>query len=157
MDIFAPDKRSDIMSRIRGSGTKPEITLYSMVKEIVHDSLGCRRRVLRNARHIKGTPDVYVPSLRLVFFVDGCFFHGCPIHGRLPSTNTDYWHPKIEATIRRDRLADRSLRRAGFSVWRFWEHALRAGVVDRAAARAALAVRRAVERNSCPGVGACNK
>ncbi len=137
MDIFTPKKRSEIMSRIRGR-TKPELRLYEIVRKVV----GPRRCVLRNYKGLLGTPDLYVPALSLAIFLDGCFFHGCPVHGHVPFTNSRFWEAKIIRNIRRDRQYERKLRRNGISVWRFWEHELKTLSVDRVLRRVEIATRR---------------
>jgi DNA mismatch endonuclease (patch repair protein) len=71
-----------------------------------------------------GCPDIVIPSLRLVIFADGCFFHGCPKHYRAPLSNTQYWVPKIERNIERDKAQQAALETDGWSVWRVWEHEL---------------------------------
>lgn len=120
-DIFTVKKRSQIMSRIRSTGTIPEDKLFAVVKAV----LGKRRRIDRNVRSLPGQPDIVVPSLRLAVFVDGCFYHNCPRHGHNPKSNTKYWIPKLARNLARDRLNRRNLRDMGFAVWRIWEHSLK--------------------------------
>jgi len=120
-DVFTPEKRSEIMSRIRSSGTTPEARLYASVRQ----ALGGRWRIDKNVRTLPGQPDVVVPSLHPVIFADGCFYHGCPEHGHMPKSNLDYWLPKLVRNRRRDRTNRRVLRRMGFAVWSFWEHELK--------------------------------
>ncbi len=120
VDVFDREKRSDVMSRIRSSGTRIELRLYEMVRAL----LGGRWRIDQNDRALPGAPDVVVPSLRLVILADGCFYHCCPKHGRVPDSNRAYWEPKLAGNVRRDRAHRRALRALGFSVWRFWEHDL---------------------------------
>lgn len=120
-DIFDPEKRSQIMSRIRSTGTTPEALLY----QIVRLSLGHRWRIQRNARDLPGQPDIVVPTLALAIFADGCFFHQCPEHGRIPETNKSYWEPKLAGNVRRDAENSEKLRQLGYSVWRYWEHDFR--------------------------------
>lgn len=55
-------------------------------------------------------------------FVDGCFWHGCPLHGTWPKANAMWWRQKIETNIARDRDTDAILAAAGWTVLRFWEH-----------------------------------
>lgn len=55
-------------------------------------------------------------------FVDGCFWHCCPLHGRVPASNPSYWQPKLEANAARDRRLDAALAAAGWQVVRVWEH-----------------------------------
>ena len=106
------------MARIRSSGTKPERYLYQTFRS----ALGYRWRIDTNVAELVGKPDLVVPSLSLAVFVDGCFFHSCPKHGRIPDSRQEYWKPKLEGNIRRDARVRRQLRRIGFSVWRFWSH-----------------------------------
>lgn len=67
-------------------------------------------------------PDIVFTRARLAVFVDGCFWHCCPIHGNQPKANTDYWRPKLERNVVRDRAVDQALTDAGWSVLRAWEH-----------------------------------
>lgn len=120
-DVFTPDKRSQVMSRIRATGTQPEEKLYLMVRDL----LGNRWRIDRNRTDLPGKPDLVVPSLKLAVFMDGCFFHKCPTHGRIPDKNHLYWKPKLEGNVRRDVANRRKLRKNGYSVWRVWEHGLK--------------------------------
>ncbi|MGC8640062.1 MAG: very short patch repair endonuclease [Isosphaeraceae bacterium] len=73
---------------------------------------------------VAGKPDFYFPSSRLALFIDGCFWHGCPLCGHVPRSNRPYWAAKIEGNRRRDRAYDEKLREEGVRVLRFWEHQL---------------------------------
>jgi DNA mismatch endonuclease, patch repair protein len=119
-DKHTPEQRSANMARIRSSGTTPEQRLYQAVRA----ALGYRWRIDRNIRALPGCPDVVIPSLRLVIFADGCFFHGCPKHYRAPLSNTEYWVPKIAGNVARDQARQATLEANGWSVWRVWEHDL---------------------------------
>lgn len=130
-DIFTAERRGQIMSRIRSRQTGPELRLH----EVVRLCLGPRWKVDTNVRTLPGQPDIVVPSLRVALFADGCFYHCCPVHGHIPKSNVAYWKPKLARNIRRDALLRRKLRTLGFSVWKVWEHDLRASVVDRTAER----------------------
>lgn len=66
--------------------------------------------------------DLVFPRKRLAVFVDGCFWHGCPVHGHIPKTNARYWREKIQRTISRDNRNNRGLEAAGWVVVRVWEH-----------------------------------
>lgn len=137
-DVFEKGKRSEVMSKIRSTGTKPEEQLALIVRE----QLGHRWRIDRNRADLPGRPDIVVPGLKLIFELDGCFFHQCPRHGRIPDSNRDYWEPKLDRNVQRDRSNRRRLRADGWSVWRFWEHDLKNRVVlERASARVGRAVR----------------
>ena len=71
---------------------------------------------------ITGKPDFYFQEARLVLFVDGCFWHGCPRCGRVPKANNPYWKAKIEGNQRRDRENALKLEEQGIRVIRIWEH-----------------------------------
>ena len=142
MDTFTPEQRSEIMSRIRSSGTGPETRLYELTREV----LGWRRKVVCNSTDHVGTPDLVIPSLQLVLFADGCFFHGCPLHCRMPATNREYWERKIERNQQRDRRSRRQLRAEGFAVWRFWEHDLKPKRWDFTVSRLERAITAAIAR-----------
>jgi DNA mismatch endonuclease, patch repair protein len=77
-------------------------------------------------RHLPlpGKPDFAFRSARLAVFVDGCFWHSCPTHGRRPDSNQNYWLPKLARNKRRDQHVSRELRASGWTVIRFWEHDL---------------------------------
>ena len=88
-DIFSFQKRSDIMSKIGGKNTKPEI----LVRKFLF-SKGFRYRI--NVKTLPGKPDIVLPKYKTVIFINGCFWHGhnCK-KGKLPSSNIDFWREKI--------------------------------------------------------------
>ncbi|MDX2111034.1 MAG: very short patch repair endonuclease [Verrucomicrobiota bacterium] len=117
-DVFNKAKRSDVMSRIRSSGNKDtELRLISLFKQ--HHITGWRRK-----QKLFGKPDFVFPKLRLAVFVDGCFWHGCPLHATQPRTNTEFWQKKLSANRIRDRVVTRTLKQSGYRVLRIWEHEL---------------------------------
>jgi len=69
-------------------------------------------------------PDFVFPKPKLALFVDGCFWHGCPKHGTQPKGNAAFWRKKISGNQARDRLVTWTLRKAGWRVFRIWEHEL---------------------------------
>src|SRR6266852_4727715 len=73
---------------------------------------------------LPGSPDFYFPDRQLVVFVDGCFWHGCPLCGHIPSVNRPFWKAKILRNKQRDSENDRQLIQAGLRVVRIWEHEL---------------------------------
>ena len=136
-DVFTTAKRSEVMSRIRSRGNRgTELRLIAVFR--AHGITGWRRN-----RPVFGRPDFVFPVGRVAVFVDGCFWHGCPRHCRVPASNVAFWQKKFEANKRRDRLVTRTLRRLGWRVVRVWEHAL-TGDAGRVAAR----VRRVLEAAS---------
>lgn len=118
VDVFTREKRSQVMARIRGSGNRDtEIKLIAIFRE--SKITGWRRRL-----PLFGKPDFVFPKERVAVFVDGCFWHGCPEHGAMPSTNRAFWKRKLEANKSRDRKVSRALSSSGWSVLRIWEHEL---------------------------------
>jgi len=80
------------------------------------------------ATNLPGSPDFVFPTRRLAVFVDGCFWHGCPVCYRRPHSRRNYWDAKVAGNIARDRHVNRTLRRQGWRVVRIWEHELRRGM-----------------------------
>ena len=76
----------------------------------VPTSIGCVR------------PDLVFAGPKVAVFVDGCFWHSCPTHSNTPSTNRDYWEPKLRRNRERDRLVTDALTAEGWTVIRVWEH-----------------------------------
>jgi len=116
MDIYDKKKRSEIMSRIRGTDTKPEI----MVRRILH-SRGYRFRLHRN--DLPGNPDIVLPRYKAAIFVHGCFWHhheGC-LKSKLPKTNVKFWRDKILQNVERDRKNITKLTSLGWRVLIVWE------------------------------------
>lgn len=69
-------------------------------------------------------PDFVFRKLRLAVFVDGCFWHGCPLHGAHPKNNEEFWKKKLDANHKRDLKVTRTLRQNNWRVLRIWEHEL---------------------------------
>lgn len=117
-DVFTKAKRSEVMSRIRSRGNRDtELALASLFRR--HGITGWRRQ-----KPVFGKPDFVFPKLRMAVFVDGCFWHACPIHATKPSNNTAFWRKKLAANKARDQKVNRTLRAAGWRVLRIWEHEL---------------------------------
>ena len=133
-DVFTKEKRSAVMSRIRGRGNKEtELALVRMFR--VEGVTGWRRHA-----SIFGRPDFMFRQQRVAVFVDGCFWHGCPKHSNLPANNRTFWKKKLTGNQTRDRLVTRTLRKDGWRVVRVWEHELRKPVHVLARIRKVLAV-----------------
>jgi DNA mismatch endonuclease, patch repair protein len=103
------------MSAIHSKNTKPEILLRKALW-----AKGLRFRIQYGKEKI----DVAFPSKKIAVFVDGCFWHGCPIHSHLPKTNKKYWVPKLKKNVERDSSKNERLRNQGWVIMRFWEHEL---------------------------------
>lgn len=113
------------MSRIRSSGTKPEKVLRRLLRAVFGPL------VRYNVRSLPGTPDVVVRSVKLAVFMDGCYWHGCPLHFRPPSTRSRFWIEKIRRNEARDHRTRSELRRSGWKVWVVWEHDLKPASLPR--------------------------
>jgi len=101
-----------------GKDTRPEIALRSALHR-----RGLRfRKNTRADQAVRCRTDVVFRKARVAVFVDGCLWHRCPTHGKVPSTNRDYWQAKLDANVARDRRNDSSLRAHGWLVLRVWEH-----------------------------------
>jgi DNA mismatch endonuclease (patch repair protein) len=107
------------MQAIRRTDTKPEIRLRALLH-----SRGLRfRKDLRiDLDSVRVRPDIAFTRRRVAVFVDGCFWHLCPVHGRQPKVNDWYWGPKLLRTVERDKAATRALEAARWVVIRIWEH-----------------------------------
>ncbi|MFL9869542.1 very short patch repair endonuclease [Paraburkholderia fungorum] len=118
-DILTPDERSVRMSRVRQAGTDVELRLRKALW-----NAGFRYH-LRTANKLPGRPDIVFVNRKVAIFVDGCFWHGCPIHGTKPKTNAQFWDEKIKRNRERDQEVDGKLVEAGWRVIRLWEHEVR--------------------------------
>lgn len=116
----------------KGRDTTPELALRRRVHR-----LGLRYRVnQRPIAELRRTADLVFPRWKLVVFVDGCFWHSCPDHGSMPAARREWWAAKLERTVERDRETNETLREAGWTVLRIWEHE----DADQAALRVAAAL-----------------
>jgi DNA mismatch endonuclease (patch repair protein) len=74
---------------------------------------------------LPGNPDLVFTAMRLVFFVDGCFWHGCPCKGGIPESSGEFWRSKVEGNVARDARVTQDLTGAGWTVVRVPEHCIR--------------------------------
>jgi DNA mismatch endonuclease (patch repair protein) len=124
--------------------TPPPGTSPLALRKILH-SRGLRYRVDHAPiPGVRRRADVVFTRLRIAVFVDGCFWHGCPEHATVPKSNADYWVPKLQRNIERDRETDAVLMSHGWSVLRIWEHVPSAEAADRVAAEV---IRRRLEND----------
>ncbi|MBL8168856.1 MAG: very short patch repair endonuclease [Acidobacteria bacterium] len=142
-DVFTPEKRSDVMSCIRGRGNRDtELALAKLFRQ--NRITGWRRHLkIKLAQpHVVGSkstnqnprnkpktraqlfvhPDFVFRRQRTVVFVDGCFWHGCPKHSNMPVNNRAFWEKKLNGNKARDRFVNQRLRKGGWKVIRIWEH-----------------------------------
>jgi len=140
-DVFTSAKRSAVMSAIRGKGNKDtELRMMALFRE--NGFSGWRR-----GQTLIGKPDFVFRRERVVVFVDGCFWHGCPKpkHAPMPKTRAEWWAAKLERNKIRDRLVTRTLRKDGWKVVRVWECDLARKHWPRVAQRLARTLGRTVE------------
>ena len=117
----------------RSRDTGPEL----LVRRALH-ARGLRFRVdLRPEAALRTRADVVFTRRRVAVYIDGCFWHGCPLHGTSPKANADYWTPKLARNVERDRESTAALEALGWVVLRFWSHEPVDEVVERIAARVA--------------------
>lgn len=106
------------MERQRRRDTQPEMA----IRRLLH-AKGLRYRV--NLAPLPGSrrrADIVFTAAMVAVFVDGCFWHRCPLHGTLPKANADWWLAKLDRNVERDRETDLLLVASGWQVLRFWEH-----------------------------------
>lgn len=114
-DIFSSEKRSNIMSKISGKNTKPEILIRKFLF-----SKGFRYHI--NVKALPGKPDIVLPKYKTVIFVNGCFWHGHTCKkGRIPSSNADFWKEKILNNKLRDKKNLDLLTELGWKVIIIWQ------------------------------------
>ena len=139
-DVFTRRRRSEIMGKVRSSGNaSTEGRMVRLLRR--HRVVGWRR-----GSRLIGSPDFVWRGKRIVLFVDGCFWHGCPSHAHTPRSHQAYWKLKIARNKTRDRRVRRSLRQLGWIVLRIWEHEL----AQKNEARLLRKMRRAFGENSWP-------
>lgn len=113
----ADDATRQRLKRQARRDTAPELLLRrelwrrELRYRVDHRVIGRRRRV-----------DIAFTRARVAVFVDGCFWHSCPVHATRPKNNGEWWATKLEANVARDRATDLELRQAGWAVVRVWEH-----------------------------------
>jgi DNA mismatch endonuclease (patch repair protein) len=114
-DVFDKQKRSEVMSKIRSKNTKLELTLRKALFKV-------GLRGYRLDVKLPGSPDIAFPRAKVAVFVDGCFWHGCPLCYSAPETNSQFWRNKIIENHERDQRANKNLDEIGWTVIRVWEH-----------------------------------
>ncbi len=118
--FYTTAARSRTMSTIRGKDTKPEL----MFRKALWKS-GFRYRV--NSRFLIGKPDISIKKYGTVIFIDGEFWHGYDWENKKASikSNRDFWIPKIERNMQRDREVNFKLQQMGYTIFRFWTKELK--------------------------------
>lgn len=133
MDRLSAQERSDVMRKVRSTGTRPEVIVASLLRSTHH-------RFTSHDRTLPGNPDFVLARHKLVVFVHGCFWHcHCCRRGRsTPATHRKFWAEKRAKNVARDRRVSAALRRRGFRVMTIWECALKNPDLVKAKIRARL-------------------
>jgi len=122
-DNLSPEDRIRTMRAIKSKGTGPEKRVRAML--IRYGFRGWKV----NPKNIIGNPDFTFTEAKVALFIDGCFWHGCPVCNRpFPQTNQEYWKKKIYRNIERDQENNKKLTSNEWKVFRIWEHELQKAV-----------------------------
>ena len=115
-DIYTKSERSQVMSKIAGKETKPEIIIRKYLF-----AQGYRYR--KNVKSLPGKPDIVLKKYKTVIFVNGCFWHrhNCKKGQSIPSTNVKFWKSKLDRNKERDKENKQALRKLGWKVLTIWE------------------------------------
>ncbi len=116
MDKFSKEKRSEIMSCVKGKNTKPEELVCKYLF-----SQGFRYR--KNDSRYPGKPDIVLPKYKIIIFVNGCFWHqhqNCRA-STFPASNREYWEKKLRRNVERDKIVRKQLENEGWHVIVLWE------------------------------------
>ena len=116
LDIKTPEQRSENMSRIKSTNTKPELQVrqYLQTNNI---------RYRCNVRDLPGKPDIAIKKYKTAIIINGCFWHaheGCKDF-RLPKSNTGFWETKIAGNVKRDKKNKQKLQNLNFKTFTIWE------------------------------------
>ena len=117
-DVLTQEQRKYNMSRIRAKNTGPEIKLRKLLFA----------RGIRGYRihfNLPGKPDIVFTRKKIAVFIDGCFWHKCPVCYQEPETRKEFWMKKIQSNIDRDKKVDKQLKSDGWTVIRIWEHEIK--------------------------------
>ena len=118
LDILTKKQRSYCMSRIKAKNTRIETVFRHYIW-----SKGIRGYRANNSK-VFGKPDIFFGRKRIAVFIDGCFWHKCPVCHSIPESNFGFWDEKLNKNRERDRKVNITLQENGIKVIRFWEHEL---------------------------------
>jgi len=116
-DKITKEQRSKVMKSIRAQSK-----LENQVSKALW-SKGMRFR--KNVRSLYGTPDISIKKYKLVIFIDSCFWHSCPIHGKMPKSNQEFWQKKLQSNVEHDKEVTSYYLDKGWNIMRIWEHDIR--------------------------------
>jgi DNA mismatch endonuclease Vsr len=123
-DIFSKEKRSEIMRAVKHKDTLPELIIQSLIRD-----MGVAYE--RESRILNTKPDIIIPEMKKVFFINGCFWHGHTCRrGKLPEANRIFWEEKINKTKERDRKNYKELKSNGWDYLIIWECEIKKKKID---------------------------
>ncbi|NLL10643.1 MAG: very short patch repair endonuclease [Methanomicrobiales archaeon] len=117
-DVLTPEQRKKNMSHIKGKDTKPELIIRRKL-------FASGVRGYRVHYDLPGKPDIVFTKKKVVIFIDGCFWHKCPICFQEPETRKKFWVDKIDKNCERDLINNLVLVEKGWTIIRIWEHHIR--------------------------------
>src|SRR5699024_747722 len=125
----------DYMSKEQRRKTMQSIKAQSKLENIVSKELWKRGiRFRKNVRGLVGIPDIAIKKYKVVIFIDSCFWHLCPIHGKIPKSNIEFWKKKLQRNRERDDEVTHYYKERNWNIMRIWEHEIKENldsVVDR--------------------------
>ena len=131
----APSASSPAVRRVMQAVLQRDTVPETRIRQALH-AIGLRfRKDYRPERDLKCKADIVFRKQKICIFIDGCFWHRCPLHFALPLSNSPWWDEKIQATVERDRRQTKLLRSRGWCVIRVWEHEITDAKIDRVVAR----------------------
>jgi len=125
-DNLSKSDRKRTMRSVKSERTSPELRLHNLLA--ANKISGWNR----HPQDVRGHPDFAFRDKKIALFVDGCFWHRCPVcRRRMPQSNVTYWRRKIRSNVHRDSASTLALRLDGWRVIRIWEHRLAKGRTTR--------------------------
>lgn len=118
VDKISAEQRSKTMQAVKDKDSGIELALRRALSQRGH-------RYRKNVSRLPGKPDIAFINKKTAIFVDSCFWHGCPYHCRMPSSNIRYWRNKIKRNKERDKEIRKIYAKKGWKILRFWEHELK--------------------------------
>lgn len=140
-DNKSPEARSRNMAAVRSANTRPEVKVRRALWKRGLRFFTAKGWRSLTGKKLAGSPDIIFPGRKIVVFIDGCFWHGCPEHYTLPENNRQFWERKLAANLARDAEVNRELHALGWEVVRIWEHELRRKSFEHVVSRIAELVR----------------
>ena len=116
-DKITTEQRSKVMQSIRAQSKLENQVSKALWKK------GLRFR--KNVRNLYGTPDISIKKYKLVIFIDSCFWHSCPLHGKMPKSNQEFWQKKLQRNVEHDKEVTSYYLDKVWNIMRIWEHDIR--------------------------------